>query len=308
MFQIRMHRTGKHRLLQTIQRHRGSNHSLTRRFSKYLLNELREDEGEGEAQMATRRDWLRLASGSFSLLLPPARHDANAAAGQVSAPDPKQFQSGDFLWPKKPGVFVPYDAGPPRAQDADEAKWTEERDRFVANVITKAPYFTPAQTEKMRRLTYSEFHSAYTGARRTKSGTYSSVGPIYVGHVGIVEIDEAGVPWVIEALWGRGVIRHTYADWLAERTGEVVWLGRLTKLSAAQRARIPVEARRQLGKPYDFWNFDLNDESGFYCSKLAWMAAFRSLNLAVDGNPNPSALLLVFAEAILVCSPYGPPD
>jgi cell wall-associated NlpC family hydrolase len=243
--------------------------------------------GEGEAQMTTRREWIRLAGASLSLLLLPGQQSANAAAGQATAPDPRQFHSGDFLWPKKPGVFVPYDAGPPRARNADEAKWNEERDRFVANVATKAPYFTSAQTEKMRRLTYNEFYSTYAGARKAKSETHSSGGPIYVGHVGIVEIDQGGVSWVIEALWGRGVIRHTYAEWVAERTGEVVWLGRLTELSAAQRARIPIEARKQIGKPYDFWNFDLNDESGFYCSKLAWMAAFRSLNLAVDGNRNP---------------------
>jgi len=85
---------------------------------------------------------------------------------------------------------------------------------------------------------------------------------------------------VIEALWGRGVIRHTYADWVAERAGEMVWLRRLAKLSPAQRAKIPVEAKKHLGKPYDFWNFHLNDESGFYCTKLTWMAAFRSLTSA----------------------------
>jgi cell wall-associated NlpC family hydrolase len=237
--------------------------------------------------MKSRREWLHIAGSSISFLLLSGQQDVGAIAKQATAPDPKQFQSGDFLWPKKPGVFVPYDAGPPRSPDADEEKWNEERDRFVANLATKAPYFTPAQTEKMRRLTYGEFYSRYTGASKGKSAAYSAGGPIYVGHVGIVEIDEAGAPWVIEALWGRGVIRHSYSDWLAERPGEVVWLGRLTNLPAAQRASIPIEANKQVGKPYDFWNFDLNDNSGFYCSKLAWMAAFRSLNLAVDGNRDP---------------------
>ena len=238
--------------------------------------------------MVSRRECLRWAGGTFALSLLTAAQRVNAAAGELQAPDPGQFQSGDFLWPKKPGVFVPYDAGPPRAQDVDEAKWNEERDRFVANVAAKAPYFTPAQTERMRKLTYKDFYARYTGAGRAGSTSYSAGGPIYVGHVGIVDIDEAGVPWVIEALWGRGVIRHTYAEWFTERAGEVVWLGRLTNLSASQRATIPVEARKQVGKPYDFWNFNLNDNSGFYCSKLAWMAVFRSpLHLAVDGKPNP---------------------
>jgi hypothetical protein len=233
----------------------------------------------------TRRELLRSAGSLLSILL--LSGEKVRAAGQPSPPDPKLFQSGDFLWPKKPGVFVPYDAGPPRAQDADESKWNEERDRFIANVATKAPYFTRAQIEKMRKLTYSEFHARYTGVPQRKSATYSAGGPVYVGHVAIVEIDETGVPWIIEALWGRGVIRHTYADWTTERAGEVVWLGRLAKLSAFTRAKIPVEAKKQVGKPYDFWNFDLNDDSGFYCTKLAWMAAFRSVHLAVDDNSNP---------------------
>jgi hypothetical protein len=237
--------------------------------------------------MKTRREWLSLTGASLGFLLLSGRRNVNAADDRSYALDPGQFQSGDFLWPKKPGVFVPYDAGSRHAAEVDEAKWNEEHDRFVANMVAKAPYFTAAQRDRMRRLTYDEFHSRYTGARQARSGTYAAGGPIYVGHVGIVEIDEAGVPWVIEALWERGVVRHTYADWAADRSGEVVWLGRLTKLSAAQRAKIPLEAKKHIGKPYDFWNFDLNDDAGFYCSKLAWMAVFRSLNLAVDGKSNP---------------------
>ena len=51
---------------------------------------------------------------------------------------------------------------------------------------------------------------------------------------------------------------------------------------------------KQLGKPYEFFNFDLNDDSGFYCSKLAWMSVWRATSraaqrapVAVDDNPNP---------------------
>lgn len=238
--------------------------------------------------MTTRRECLRLAGGALGLLLP--LRDQAHAAGVRPLPDSKQFQSGDFLWPKKPGDFVPYDAGPPRAVDADEAKWNEERDRFIADVGTKAPYFTPDQIEHMRKLTYQEFRAQYVGDEEGGGSTYSVNNPfaaIYVGHVAIVDIDEAGAPWIIEALWGRGVIRHTYADWTKERPGEVVWLGRLAEFSEADRAKITSEARKQVGKPYDFWNFDLSDERGFYCTKLAWMATFRSLNTAVDDDRNP---------------------
>lgn len=237
--------------------------------------------------MQDRRDCLRLMGGAFGLSLLARSEPVKALAGPPPMPDAKQFQSGDFLWPKKPGVFVPYDAGLPRPADADKAKWYEERDRFIASVATKSPYFTPAQTERMRKLTYEEFRARYTGTRNPGRGTYSVSGPVYVGHIAIIDIDEAGAPWIIEALWGKGVIRRPYTDWTTERSGEVVWLGRLAKLSAADRAKISGEARKHVGKPYDFWNFDLNDESGFYCTKLAWMAAFRSLNIAVDDHLNP---------------------
>src|SRR4051812_34346114 len=123
--------------------------------------------------MHGRRHCLRLIGGAFTLPWLASTGPVNATIGQRSMPDPNQFQSGDFLWPKKPGVFVPYDAGPPRPADADKAKWYEERDRFIANVATKAPYFTPAQIERLHKLPYEEFHERYTGPRRPGGGTYS---------------------------------------------------------------------------------------------------------------------------------------
>lgn len=237
--------------------------------------------------MFGRRDCLRMIGGAFTLPLLASTAPVNATAGQLPMPDPKQFQSGDFLWPKKPGVFVPYDAGSTRPADVDKAKWYEERDRFIANVATEAPYFTPAQIERMLKLTYEEFREQYTGTRKPGRGTYSVGGPVYVGHVAIIDIDEMGAPWIIEALWGRGVIRRPYTSWTVERAGEVVWLGRLAKFSSTDRARIPSEARKYVGRPYDFWNFDLNDDAGFYCSKLAWMSVFRSLRIAVDDDFDP---------------------
>jgi uncharacterized protein YycO len=67
----------------------------------------------------------------------------------------------------------------------------------------------------------------------------------------------------------------------------MVWLGRVKKISSSYRAKIAIEAKKYIGRPYDFWNFDLNDERGFYCSKLAWMCMFRALGLVIDGNPDP---------------------
>jgi uncharacterized protein YycO len=44
----------------------------------------------------------------------------------------------------------------------------------------------------------------------------------------------------------------------------------------------------QLGKPYDIFNFHLDDDRGFYCSKLVWMSAWRGAKFAVDENPDPN--------------------
>jgi uncharacterized protein YycO len=46
-------------------------------------------------------------------------------------------------------------------------------------------------------------------------------------------------------------------------------------------------AQAQIGKPYDFFNFDLNDDSGFYCSKLVWQCLWRTAKVAADDNPDP---------------------
>jgi uncharacterized protein YycO len=95
-----------------------------------------------------------------------------------------------------------------------------------------------------------------------------------------------GVPWVIEALAESGVVRHKYDDWLRKRPGEIVWHGRVRELSKTARGQIPIESAKYLGRPYDFWNFDLNDDAGFYCSKLVWMSIWRALGFAIDGNSN----------------------
>ncbi len=54
-----------------------------------------------------------------------------------------------------------------------------------------------------------------------------------------------------------------------------------------------------MSDPYDFWNFDLDDDRAFYCSKLAWMAIFRSLKFAVDGNVNPRRSFLFSPKQLL---------
>jgi hypothetical protein len=212
----------------------------------------------------------------------------NLSGDTLPLPDSKTFQAGDFIWPKRPGVYVPYDATQRGDPNEEERRWVDDRDRFVANASTLAPYLTPTDVEFLRTLSFREFYSRYVGDQVPDTpGLYASGGGIYVGHVGIIDIDPSGEPWVIEALWEPGVVRHSYQDWLKGRPQEVVWHGRVGDLPADSRAKIAAEAKLYVGRPYNFWNFDLSDDKAFYCSKLAWLAIFHALGFAIDGNPQP---------------------
>jgi cell wall-associated NlpC family hydrolase len=226
------------------------------------------------------------------------------AAGQPASdfPDPKTFQSGDFVWPKKKGAVVPrrrIDEPPSEEQKA----WEAARERLLQEDPAKSG-LSPEVAEKLKSMSYEEFETLYFAAPANPTsesgGRNVNIGgqTIYVGHVGIIEIDAHGIPYVIEAgtlagLKGR-VTRSLYADWLKSHSDMQVWHGRVRDLRAGVRKRIAQEAVKQLGKPYAFFNFDLNDDSGFYCSKLAWMSVWRATSsrwagkpIAVDDDPNP---------------------
>jgi hypothetical protein len=203
-------------------------------------------------------------------------------------PRSETFESGDFVWPKKPGAFVPYNQRPNTPLERDREIWQREKRAFLDRIANKGTYLSAEQIADLKALDYHEFLARYHGDQKPGvPGVYSSGGGIYVGHVGIVDVASNGEIFIIEALWERGVVRSTYQNWLASRADEFVWLGRLKDKSEADRVKISGEASKYLQRPYDFWNFDLNDDSAFYCSKLVWLVVFRSLSVAVDGITNP---------------------
>ena len=221
-------------------------------------------------------------------------------------PRPAMFEAGDLLWPKKPGVFVPYSqqigTGPAR----DRQIWEQEKQEFLDRAVRGHTSMTSEQIADLRRLDYREFVARYHGDQKPgEPGVYSSGGGLYVGHVAL------GQPVVIEALWDKGV-RSSYKDWISGRPDEIVWLGRLRNDSKSERAGICSEAVKFLGRPYDFWNFDLNDDSGFYCSKLVWLSIYRRLGFAVDGDQNPkrgfwfSPKQLLYLPTIRIIHDPGP--
>ncbi len=203
-------------------------------------------------------------------------------------PDPKTFESGDLLWPKKPGVYVPYISDSRNDPNEDERQWLAERDKFVSQAPKIAPDLSAADIDYLRSLSFLEFYNRYVGDQVPGTpGVYRSKGGIYVGHVAILDKEPSGQAWVIEAIGGPGVIRQTYADWLKGRPREIVWHGRVGDRTAADRAKIAAAAKKYLGVKYDFWNFDLADASGFYCSKLVWLSIWDAWHFAIDGDENP---------------------
>lgn len=208
-------------------------------------------------------------------------------------PDPATFRSGDFVWPKKKNAIVPR-MEVPAPPSEERAAWEAARDRLL-----QQENLPQEVAGRLKNMSYEEFASLYfsgpaPSVEKSGEGRSLSIGGqnIYVGHVGIIQIDGSGVPHVVEAT-GRTVARTVYADWLKGHSDMQVWHGRVRDLSAGVRARIAAEASKQIGKPYAFFNFDLSDDSGFYCSKLAWMSVWRATSgtgqsaVAMDDNPNP---------------------
>ena len=241
-----------------------------------------------------RRDFFPTLAGLTALAAWSPSSSVGADAPRLAPrPDPALFQAGDFVWPKKPGSFVPYNAGSKNSPERDRDNWRQERDTYLGTVgATLTPDAELRQRIQIfRDMDYREFLAVYEGNQEIGvPGAYSG-GSVYVGHVGIVDIDGDGIPWVIEALIGKGVVKTRYVDWLTSRSDEVVWLGRVAQLDGSQRKKIADAASKEIDKPYRFWNFDLLDSSGFYCSKLAWYSAFSSLGLALDANPKSNRVL-----------------
>ena len=200
-------------------------------------------------------------------------------------PNPRDFEFGDMVWPKKPGAFVPYASQLSLDTNEERERWTREKEDFLARVRSGDASGSNVMADQLDRLTYDEFRARYLrDLDPTRIIPFSSGSLIAVGHVGIIEIDASGTPWVIEALLVPGVVRQRYSSWLDARQGEIVWHGRLLDFSKERRATIATEATKYIAKPYNFWNLNLTDDTEFYCSKLVWLSIMRALNTPVDGN------------------------
>jgi cell wall-associated NlpC family hydrolase len=213
-------------------------------------------------------------------------------------PNAATFRSGDLIWPKRKGALVPKTRSLSAvAPTQEQREWEVARQQMLANPA--AAGLSPDVAERLKGMSYEEFERVYFAAQPQRPPNapatrgFGAAHAISVGHVGMNEVDAAGIPHVIEATPKRpdgsrgGVIRLRYTEWLRSYTNIQVWHGRFRDLNAPAIQRVVGVARSQLGKPYDFFNFDLNDDRGFYCSKLVWMSVWRAAHIAADDNPDP---------------------
>jgi cell wall-associated NlpC family hydrolase len=224
-----------------------------------------------------------------------ARAQAPLPKAVPDFPDSQKFQTGDLLWPKKKGAYVPRttrSAGAP--QNEERKTWEAARQQALSDPARAG--VSPEVAERLKDMRFDDFERIYhSGAAQPPSGgtTRGALGDVVsVGHVGLIEIGANGIPYVIEATpqgpsGAMGVIRTRYPDWLNAYANIQVWHGRLRNLDERARAHLVQAAQAQIGKPYDFFNFDLNDDKGFYCSKLVWQCLWRTAHLAADDNPDP---------------------
>jgi len=262
---------------------------------------------------ANRRHWLLSALGSGlgaglgAFGLPTFAQTTRVA----QRPNPKAFETGDLVWPKPSGAFVPYAGTDPAKSAVDalelrEEEWQLLRVQFVRLARASAPSLPEVDrvyqlklAEEVEAMTYSHFvHSYGASVSPGEFQTYGIGQLAYVGHVAFIDIDAtSGDPYVIEAVYGPSlackscVQRVRYADWLKARGDVLVWHGRLRNLDGAARQRVVEVARMQLQKPYQFFNFDLADARGFYCSKLVWHAVHVATGITVDGRSEPRRLI-----------------
>ena len=258
----------------------------------------------------TRRDFLIGAGAAvIGLSLGAARGFAQPVAAH---PDPAKFESGDFLWPAKEGAFIPFDGSAAERREAERREWEAQRQAFVEQARRSPDPAQKEAAERLEKLSYDDFHALYFDDRPADVPQSLAFPLPDVGHCAMVEIDASGVPWIIEAIprggkryesiytrFPEGVVRSPYASWIAEHPDYRVWHGRVNGFEAPARARMVDAAKVYLAREYWFWSFDLADETAFYCSKLLWIAAQKTLGVALDGDPSTARSFWVSPKRLL---------
>lgn len=211
------------------------------------------------------------------------------AQTKVERPDAATLLNGDLILPRNPKAIVAYDSSQQTQRDAVQKQWETERDAFVAKVRRdeRSSQQMRQLATNLEALSYAEFTLRYLAdAQRSDIEKYGAVDDIFsVGHVGIVEVAADQTRFVIEAVLGedKKVRRIAYADWLKLRPDAWVWVARIRNAPEATKQKFVDQAKSYVERPYNFWNFDLGDDTDFYCSKLVWLSYMKASGLSIDG-------------------------
>jgi len=138
----------------------------------------------------------------------------------------------------------------------------------VAVVVAAAAAWltlTAVSAEELPPLKSGDIVFQYSGSSQSLPILLATRSPYT--HMGIVDLDRAGGPYVIEA--GAKVTLTPLAEWIDDGSG-LVTVKRFEGLGPQQITSILEAAYRRLGKPYDI--FFLNGEDQIYCSELVQLA------------------------------------
>jgi hypothetical protein len=120
-------------------------------------------------------------------LVPFCPFVVNAADSTAAPPAAALLQSGDLIWPKKPGSIVPYNSRPGRTDKSDAARWRQEKEDYL-NQLRRNPDHSAEEKERyaaLQKMTYEEFVDYYLGDRISGQPAKFGLGFPEVGHVGI---------------------------------------------------------------------------------------------------------------------------
>lgn len=219
----------------------------------------------------------------FAAVIFPLMVSTNAV-GQAYFPDTLKLlmQNGALIFIRRADEWIPYNSEDSSIEFDNKIEELQKNKKL----ISRFPI--------LKTLNYEEFYAGYfEGKKLDKLENYrrgpSAVG---VGHVAIVQVIN-GEPHIIEAANPRlGVVRSPLVEWLNSLPNNTqFWIGHF-KTSPKDKYYLPAQkidevirvAEEQVieNKPYDFFNFDLEDGTTFYCSKLVWYSVFRATGKKLD--------------------------
>lgn len=132
-----------------------------------------------------------------------------------------------------------------------------------------------------------------TSKSQQASGIFAATRSNYT-HVGIVEVDDRGKKWVIEAV---GPVQRIPLDkWVARGVGAKYATHRYKGLTEDQQNKIVKAAMKYKGRPYDKMFTYMDNGDAIYCSELVEMA-YKDAGLKVGKRQKLGDLNIADSQA-----------